>query len=1072
MADKELKAENERFRQLMTMAKLGWWEADFTSMKYVCSEFVADLLNLENGNIISFYAFRDLIRSDYQVRISNEFLSIKDQEVYEQTFPIHSKYGEIWIHSKLNKKEKDEEGNLKALGLLQWVDNPEMISTGETVLRRVNNLLYQQNSISRTLLSFMQAEDITEIIHKVLKDIRVQYNAGRAYIFEYDFEHDTQSCTYESVREGVSTEIFFLQNIPISENIWWSEYIFAHKPIILYSLDSMPPEADRDRRILEVQGIKSLMCVPMMYKDGVWGYMGIDIVDEYRSWTNEDYQWLASLADIISICLSLRKSEQKAMEEQHYLESLYKHMPIGYIRVELLYDESNGKPYDYKFLDINEAGLSILECSLAEYVGKEASELALDIKRNVPAMAELIHTNNYKEINFRLENTGKLCHCIIYSPQDNDVVILFSDMTETFKAHEALDRSERILRNIYKNLPVGIELYDKDGILIDLNDKELDIFGLKDKSEAIGVSLFDNPNIPEVIKDKLRHKEALDFTLKYNFRNTEGYYESLHDGEIDLITKVTLLYDSNNNFINYLFINIDNTETTNAYSRIQEFESFFTLVGEYAKVGYAHFDALTRTGYALSSWYKNVGEEEGTPLQEIIGVHAHYHPDDRRLMLSFLDKVCKGEASMLRHDLRIRREDGHYSWTRVNVMVKNYAPEKGYIEMVCINYDITELKETEHKLIEAKNKAETLDRLKSAFLANMSHEIRTPLNAIVGFSNLLVDTEDMEERRQYINIVQENNELLLQLISDILDLSKIEAGTFEFVKGYVDVNQLCSEIVRSMQMKATDAVQILFDEHMPECYIFSDKNRLTQVITNFLNNALKFTSSGFVKLSYYKINEREIKFCVSDTGIGIEAEKLGAIFDRFVKLNTFVHGTGLGLSICKSIVEQMGGNIGVESAVGEGSCFWFTHPYDLNLMKPKSDTVGTGSLSSGKMAVDGEKTTILVAEDTDSNFLLVNSILRKEYELIRAVNGKKAVEKYKQCHPALILMDIKMPEMDGIEATIEIRKLDKRIPIIAVTAFAFDQDKQRTKDAGCNEYISKPISGVVLKETINKWLDR
>lgn len=1073
MIDRDLKAENDKFRQLMTMAKLGWWEADFTSREYVCSDFVADLLGLEGGNTISFYAFQGLIRRDYRIRISNEFLSIQDQEVYEQTFPISSKYGEVWVHSKLNQKEKDMDGNITALGFLQCVDNPEKVSTGEVALHRINNLLYQQNSISRTLLSFMQIEDMTEVIHKILKDILMQYDAGRAYIFEFNFEEGMQSCTYEVTKDDVSREKESLQQLPITSTSWWCEQLLMRKPIILFSLDDMPPEAEEDYVVLKAQHIKSLMVVPMVYKDGVWGYMGIDVVDTYRDWTNEDYQWLASLANIISICMSLRKSELKAKEEQRYLESLYKYMPVGYIHVRMLFDEE-GNPYDYEFTDINSSGLEILNCNASDYVGKRASSLGIDVKKRIAVLAELLYTKEHKEINFRLDGSNKYCHSVAYSPQGNDIVIMFSDMTETFAAHEALDRSERILRNIYKNLPVGIELYDKDGYLVDMNDKDLEIFGVKTKEDTLGVNISDNPNIPPMVVERIFRKEALDFTLKYDFEKTKNYYNCVSHGNIDLITKVAPLYDSQNNFINYLFINIDNTETTNAYSRIQEFESFFTLVGEYAKVGYAHFDALTRDGYALSSWYRNVGEQEGTPLTDIIGVHAHFHPEDREIMLAFLEKVKSGEESMLRHDMRIMREDGHYTWTRVNVIVKNYRPEEGFIEMVCINYDITELKETEYKLIEAKNKAETLDKLKSAFLANMSHEIRTPLNAIVGFSNLLVDTENIEERRQYISIVQENNELLLQLISDILDLSKMEAGTFEFVKGYVDVNQLCSEIVRSMSMKATELVTIEFDEHLPECYIYGDKNRLIQVITNFINNALKFTSKGSIKVGYQRISDTELKFYVRDTGIGISADKVGTIFDRFVKLNSFVHGTGLGLSICKSLVEQMNGEIGVDSEVGKGSCFWFTHPYNEDLLEhhaaDSQDDVASGMLST--VAFTGkEKPLLLIAEDTDSNYILMSSILRKEYELVRALNGGEAVELFHKLKPSLILMDVKMPEMDGIEATREIRKTDKKVPIIAVTAFAFDQDRQRTINAGCDDYVSKPVSTQLLKDTIKKWLD-
>ena len=372
-------------------------------------------------------------------------------------------------------------------------------------------------------------------------------------------------------------------------------------------------------------------------------------------------------------------------------------------------------------------------------------------------------------------------------------------------------------------------------------------------------------------------------------------------------------------------INVDKTENTIAYNKIQEFKNFFELVGDYAKVGYAHFDALSRNGYALSSWYKNVGEEEGTPLPEIIGIHSHFHLEDRAVMLDFLAKVVKGESTKLCRDVRIRRADGSYTWTRVNVLVRNYRPQDNVIEMLCINFDITQLKETEQMLIKAKEKAEEADRLKSAFLANMSHEIRTPLNAIVGFSSMLEEAEDQEEKHQYITIIEDNNKLLLQLISDILDLSKIEAETFDIIPERVNAKQLCNDLFQAIQMKTSPQVELRLKDNLPELTFTCDKNRLYQVLLNFVTNALKFTSEGNITIDY-QIDGNEVKFSVQDTGMGIEPEKQEAIFTRFVKLNSFIPGTGLGLSICQSIVTQLGGKIGVESEPGKGSCFWFTHP--------------------------------------------------------------------------------------------------------------------------------------------------
>ena len=797
----------EKYVQIAKMAKMGWWESDLKNQEYICSDFIVDLLGLES-NRISFTEFHQRIREDHRLRLKNEYMSLSYLETYEQMFPIRAKDGEIWVYSKINFQKPDKEGYRNMTGFLQYIDRP-IDTTNENIdFFQVSNLLYQQTNISYSLLAFLQCDDVTQVVNKTLGDLLNQFLGDRIYIFEINRKEQRQDCTYEVTAEGISKEQEFLSNIPWDPSTWWNHQIAERRAIILNTLDDMPEEAAEYRQTLEMQDIKSLMVVPLISKEEVWGYMGIDMVRTQRSWSNVDYQCFSSLANIISICIELRKSELQAKED-------------------------------------------------------------------------------------RL----------------------------------ALDNSEKILRNIYKNLPAGVELYDKDGYLVDINDKELEIFGLSDKNEALGVNLFDNPNIPLEVKERLRAKEDVNFSINYDFSKINQYVDSRRNGIINLTTKVTALYDSQNRFINYLFINIDTTETTNAYTKIQEFENLFLLIGDYAKVGFAHFNVLTRDGYAQDTWYRNLGEKEGTPMPQVIGVYAHVVPEDQAVLKNFVGEVKTGKATSLRKEVRVCRENGKYTWTSINVMVRDYRPQDGIIEMLCINYDITPLKETEQKLIIARDKAEELDRLKSAFLANMSHEIRTPLNAIVGFSSLLAETDSRNERQEYIKIVQENNELLLQLISDILDLSKIEAGTFNFVYTNVDVNETCAEIIKSMSMKVSKGVELIFEEPLPECYLYTDKNRFTQVISNFINNALKFTQQGCITLGYEQVSHQKIKFYVRDTGMGIPEEKQKSVFERFVKLNTFVQGTGLGLSICKSIVSQMGGEIGVDSTEGIGSCFWFTHPY-------------------------------------------------------------------------------------------------------------------------------------------------
>ena len=639
----------------------------------------------------------------------------------------------------------------------------------------------------------------------------------------------------------------------------------------------------------------------------VSGYAGIDILDKPHVWKNEDYQWFASMVNIISICMELRKAEDKAQEEKKFLADLFKHMPVGYVRMKLFYDEE-GHVKDYYFMDSNTMAQILYNTRGNSWIGKYASKVDPHFVERLPDLERVMRSGVVRDINYHLEEKNKYFHAVMYSPCKDEVVLMFLDMTDTFSAHEALDRSERLLRNIYQNIPVGIELYDKDGYLVDLNDKDLEMFGLVRKEDVLGINMFENHLIPEEMRERMKRREDVSFSLVYDFSKLNGLYVSKKTGRLNLLTKVTTLYDAQNNLINYLLISLDRTEATEAYNQIQEFKDFFTLVGDYAQVGYAHFNALTRNGYGLDSWYKNVGEEIGTPLPQIIGVHSHFHPEDRAMMLAFLSDVIAGKRTHLRNDMRIRRADGHYTWTRVNVLVRDYRPQEGMIEMICINYDITELKETEAKLIKAKDKAEESDRLKSAFLANMSHEIRTPLNAIVGFSNLLAYAQEESERAQYIGIVEENNELLLQLISDIL----------------VDVRQLCEDVVTSLRVKVPAGVDLCIAPNLSECWVYSDKNRLRQVISNFVNNAFKFTPSGKITVGYM-LRDGEVEISVTDTGVGIEEEKQKQIFDRFVKLNSFAHGTGLGLSICKSIVEQVGGRIGVNSEPGKGSRFWFTH---------------------------------------------------------------------------------------------------------------------------------------------------
>ena len=506
----------------------------------------------------------------------------------------------------------------------------------------------------------------------------------------------------------------------------------------------------------------------------------------------------------------------------------------------------------------------------------------------------------------------------------NEIVYGISEVQDgpdMASAYQALQYSERLLSNIFKYLPIGIELYDMDGVLVDLNDKELEMFHIEKKEDVLGINIFDSPIFPKEMKERLKKNEDADFTFRYDFSKVGSYYQNTQkQGTIDLMTKVTTLYNSEHQPINYLLINADKTETTVAYNKIQEFEEFFELVGDYAKVGYAHFNILSGHGYAQKSWYRNVGEADETPLSDIFGTYRHFHPDDRALLIRFLDDARKGLTTKLSKEMRVLREDGTYTWTHVNLLVKKYAPQDRIIEIISINYDITELKRTEEMLVKARDKAEASDRLKSAFLANMSHEIRTPLNAIVGFSSLLTSTENAAEKELYNSLIGHNNKLLLNLINDVIDLSKIESGYLELRPDWVNLTELLDESVAEYVHQVPSGVELLTNYPAHDSLVELDKLRIKQILSNFLSNALKNTTTGHVEV-FYEVDHQSVRIGVKDTGRGIPQNMLEKIFERFEKLDSFAQGAGLGLPICKLIVEKMNGWILVDSQLGIGTTF-------------------------------------------------------------------------------------------------------------------------------------------------------
>lgn len=528
-------------------------------------------------------------------------------------------------------------------------------------------------------------------------------------------------------------------------------------------------------------------------------------------------------------------------------------------------------------------------------------------------------------------------HCALSMKEENEqgqlIVTGYSQRIENPVTEGDLcvwsQRSEKLFHDIFTNIPVGLELYNKEGVLLDCNNRNLEIFGVGDKSRIVGLNLFESPNMTRDIHESLRAGRPGTFHLKYDFDEERRLFQSERRGVMDLDIRSLMLYDAEDNLSNYLLVNIDNTERNNALSKVHDFENFFSIISDYSKVGYAKINLLDHTGFAVRQWYRNLGESHDTPLADIIGIFSHMHPDDRKSVLDFYEKAKAGTERFFDGDLRIRPADGsdRWNWIHKSSMVTAYQSPNPRLELVEVNYDITVQKETEAELRAARDKAEESNRLKSAFLANISHEIRTPLNAIVGFSDLLMTVDDPAEQEEFRRTIQKNNTLLLQLFSDIIDLSKIDAGSFEYMPKPVCLYQFCAMMVQKMRNKVPEGVELQIDEDSPlDAWFSADSGYLNQVVTNFMSNAIKFTHRGTITVGYRIDARQQLEMFVEDTGIGISIENQEAVFDRFMKVDSFVQGTGLGLPLCKSIIEKMGGHIGVISELGKGSRFWFTLP--------------------------------------------------------------------------------------------------------------------------------------------------
>ena len=674
------------------------------------------------------------------------------------------------------------------------------------------------------------------------------------------------------------------------------------------------------------------------------------------------------------------------------------------------------------------------------------------------------------------------------------------------EAQEILNLQKLRTDTIFGDLPVGIEVYSKEGILVWMNERTCQTFGVVDKRAVIGSTpIMDNPVIPDAVKKAFQRQRKIQVDFDYDFSIVcrTGFYNTRCTSEVKRIScKGTPVFGSDGKMQNYVFIMNDISREHEYSVKLKESAQLAHQAIQASGLVHWRYDNRIRRFSSYNDPVTNFDSSVWLTPEDYLGT---VHPDDRPGIMDYLRMMDDGADFSDEAPMRVKTtyDDGWQDCVVTGTsFLKDHATGKVLL-YTGFRRNVTSWKKMVNELSEAKERAERSDKLKSAFLANISHEIRTPLNAIIGFSNLLTNTDKKEEIAEYQRIIVTNSDLLLRLINDILDLSKIEAGFIDRQLSEFDLSVYFDELYGSVrQAMANPSVELVCDNPYESCLVRMDATRLAQVVLNYATNAIKCTYRGEIRMGYRRQGEG-IYFYVSDTGIGIPDKDKSRLYHRFEKLNEFTQGTGLGLAICKVVTESAGGQVGFESEEGVGSTFWSWVPCEIMRVCGEAEAGGQeaaqldAGLDNGLDAGEGtenlsastdepspadpdsepssgghtDKKTILVVEDIESNYHLMSVLLGNlGYRFTRAADGVEAVEKVLSEHFDLVLMDIKMPRLGGLEATREIRKTNREVPIIALTAHAFNSDKEAAIAAGCNGFLVKPIDRNALAGTLRRFL--
>ena len=780
---------------------------------------------------------------------------------------------------------------------------------------------------------------------------------------------------------------------------------------------------------------------------------------------NEIFIWVTFalvliILSVLYILLIKTNAHRKHMEK----ELDFNKRVISGINGVVLISDKNGK-----IEDVLESSYSLPESVVKRLKNKNFRDFIInedDYNKYLKLLSEVSDNKITERVKAIINLFGKKLYVKVsmVSYDEDKLLIFVRDYTSEERERVEEFEYRKIIETILNNLPIAVSVKNMETEKYMVWNKKAEELWFVPSETMIDNTIESAPHLPkkiiEIEQKAIKENQPISELISWEMEGKEF---------LALFSKVVVPYFDKEKWI--LSSGVDVTYMAEKEKALMKLNNELAMVQKAVGLATWSWDINANMIAFDFTFFKGFKSEYCKKMFVSYEEYLSYiSPEYRTLFKVSLEKLATGELDNINEEYLIENFNGVESMWVESFYITGEKDDNGMAKVIVGGLRmIDDRKKMESELEKAKNDAEESNRLKSAFIANMSHEIRTPLNAIIGFSSILADISDKRERKVYSEIIKSNNNILLCLINDILDISKIEAGTLEFIYTDVDVNQLLEEIEQIFRIKMSESpVELKIAEEISRCNISTDRNRLSQVITNLMTNAIKFTKKGSITLGYKVLNNNKLYFYVKDTGCGISPHNLKSIFGRFVKLDPFSQGTGIGLSISQVIINTLGGEIGVESEVDIGSTFWFTLPYSTTVTIKKNQI--NKKKEKNIVLTNKEKIKILVAEDNMSNYKLISSILSKKYELYHALNGEEAIKLFNEINPDLILMDIKMPLIDGYETTIKIREISQIIPIIAVTAYASPDDENRIKSGGFDDIVIKPVNPALLKEKIEEAL--